>query len=380
MADASNENSGKLLMTPWEPCNGDILKAAMEGVKDEFFKVAKELGFDSKDKAYCPTDSGIYLPLPIQVFNGEIVWIGLVRLAKKGTIGGYWASIRSSHLAESDAGGYTLTGFNISPFGMLSFVDNNVYKFGDLVREYPKDWKPCVGDRLKQCKGVMEKIKSKFEEDFNKPLGLTQIPKPQYHPLDSGICKLLPTDAPDGFSHYIGLVQLSKPGTIGGYYASIRVSEFSSHTLVVPNPFKLEGYIVSDKPWLQFVRKGQNITRIGFVGDKGLAVDALANNNNSGSDDEKKQMAALSIGSMDYLPTGSIQSTMDSFKDKIKEKCGIVGDLDTFQVVSATACSPNVSFCCFFCCQFEFFFFFLFVCFLNNCTARHFTALNALLF
>ena len=358
-ATTNNKNDGKLRITRWKKCSGDSLvecQRRMLAIKNEFLKVAKEM-FGLEFPAYNTTDSGIWLPVPRGIVGGTTYYIGKVRLAAPGTMGGNWASIRVSYPGGIADAQYTLEGFIISIFDRLNFVDKNVYELQgtEIFNNNSKNWQPCSGDSLKQCIAAMEGVKDEFYKVAKEKCGYS--PPTDYYPTDTGIC-ILAAPKLGGANHFIGLVKLSKPGILGGYYASIRVSQ--SRGIMTQNPFTLRGFIISVKPWLQFVQQG--VYRFGDAAKKGIQLAELEkkqddNNNNNNGDGDNTKIARIGDGTMDYLPTGSIQSTMDAFKDEIKAMCGISGDLNTFQVVSATARSTiGVEYLQYICCSFIYLF------------------------
>ena len=161
----------------------------------------------------------------------------------------------------------------------------------------------------------------------------------EYTLKNSGICFIACPPCYNGFNSYIGLVALeycSVDGLVFQYYASIRFSQ--AVMLPALPPFQLEGFITSTYSYLPWVSRG--LYRFGSdVKPDGKTIRFTTSLSTKDDGNEKQQISFVS-GKMDYLPTGSIQKIMDSFKDEIKKKCGITGDLDTFQVVSATAYSP----------------------------------------
>ena len=104
--------------------NGDV-KKAMEGVKEEFLKKAKEVEFSGSD-CYDVQEPGWVLK-----FDGDEWFIGLVKVSKQTEIPGseYWASIKVFKKKEK----YSLEGFIISPDNHLQFIVNGVYVFKPSV-------------------------------------------------------------------------------------------------------------------------------------------------------------------------------------------------------------------------------------------------------
>ena len=323
-------------------------------VKDQFWKKAGELGFKSKDKEYNPTNSGISLLL-----MGGFHWIGVVKLSQPKTVGGFYASIRVSQIRGTieGPGPYVLEGFIISISSSLNFVD-----VGQYVIEYPPpsssiatDWIPRDDNSLKLLQNAMNGVKDEFFK-IAKERGYDP-PNKEYHPTDTGICKLL-----SGGQHFIGLVRLAKPDVLGGYWASIRVSQVVGTQN--PMPYVLQGFIISVYPWLQFVNEGV------YQFDSGVAKVA-----------DGKEMKMMAIkpsvikndinnttlwvnGQMNYIPTQSVQGNIDYLKSQILSEAGVVeSDLKTFQIASASVC--NARYVCFILC-FVFSFCFLFNLFWLN--------------
>ena len=379
-----------VLQYRWKECEGETLIACKKAinsaiVKDEFFKVLKDkFGIDVKNKEYDATDNGICLLNPAIIMNGFNYYTCLVKFPLKSLLGGFFASVRVVQgvaIGLPNGKEYELQGFIISFFSKLNFVQNKQYSFyplkfgsfgsfgplhtlasnnkqndayeskkndnanGKLLPSgpgpvippnhiYPKNWKPISGDTIKTCQQGLNAVKNKFFA-MAKERGYTGSPK-DYTLGDTGICWMLKAYIHPGWAYFIGLVRLTTLTQDGlplyTFYASIRFGQIIGWP--TNDPFELEGFIISRNPFLQWVSNG--LYRFGSdvkPDDKAIILTSI-----STKDKNDKQLSFVS-GRMDYLPTGDIQKVMDSYKDDIKKKCGIIGDLDTFQVVTATACT-----------------------------------------
>ena len=337
----------------WEKCHGETLKLlheAMNGVKDEFWKEAAKEGFNPQNKEFRPTNDGICL---LQI--GYQQFIGLVELTPPDLIGiigtpAYYASIRVSHVVGTlPIMPFRLEGFIISQYNKLDFVDIGqriVFGGEHLLKT---GWQSCANEgTIKLLKNAMNGVKDDFFR-IAKQRGFDVLNK-EYHPTDHGICKLL-----KGGQHFIGLVQLSKPGTIGGYYASIRVSQIVG--TLEPMPYQLRGFIITIYPWLRFVQDGVFAFGNGIivVGDN----DDNKNNNNNNNKNNKKIVKSVKIQQpkanlkvnakqlgtqMYYVPVGGtsqVSQNIDYLKDSILKAVGLTPDaIDTFEIASAALCRP----------------------------------------
>ena len=380
-------NKDGVLRNLWQNCEGETLvacKKAMKHVKGEFFKTLKnKFKIDVKNKEYDTTDDGICLIMCPPDLIGGNYYTGLVKLNYDDQLGGYvWASIRVvNNIGIEKMPPYQVQGFTISVFKKLRFVQNGKYLFdpiltgiingglrpinltkkeekelknaestiGDskvLSNIYPKNWRPLgndplVGGTFATCKQGLEHVKKDFFK-MAKERGYNGSDK-YYTFNNNGICFITCPPSMNGYNSYIGLVALEtfgnlELGLIYTYYASIRFSQAVGIEDVPP--FQLEGFIISVMPTLQWVSNG--VYRFGSdvkPDDKAISLAVGKDDDNKDNQDNNKQKISFFSGRMDYLPTGSIQTTMDSLKDVIKKQCGITGDLDTFQVVSATACN-----------------------------------------
>ena len=331
--EESEEKSGIIIgpgpVVFWERCEGETLKLcklAMKGIEKEFLGKCKEF----KIKIYETTNKGICL---IQ-FTQE-TFIGVVKLTLDGAIANnyYYASVRVLK-QDKNKEEYKLQGFFVSKYSNVKFVEDGQYHISLGQQRFPKGWQSCNNkETVTMLKDAMKGIKDEFFA-VAKIYGY-QGNNNAYDPTDSGICLL--TDAGIGVNCYIGFVQLSKKDDPGLYYASIKVSQLMD--VMPPQPYKLLGFIIDMKPWLQFVCDG-----VHRVGGSIVSSPLQANNNNNNNndkDDSKLSQSSnvLSVrNGMSYIATGYPQQLVDNFKDIIKQMANISGDLDTYQVVCATSC------------------------------------------
>ena len=367
----------------WKECEGDQIlacKTAVKCVKDEFFKALKDkFDIDVKNKNYDTTDNGICLIFCPPSLNGANYYTGLVKLPNDSLFGCVkWASVRvrQNVLVDTNKPEYKLQGFIIGMFKVLNYVRAGQYEFypimvfggpgpailskherqrlKNLLKKmggpgapsypphiYPRNWKPCIDNK----KGIKEMLNSAQIKDsfFKEAEKLGYIPgssKTYEFTGDAIFC----TKDDDQLTSYIALVRLSTiefsvpPNIKLTFYASIRVECYEG----IEDPLiftVLGGFIISLNPTLQFVRNG--VYRFGKeVKPDGKIISVSSDDS---KDNKEMQLTFMNSG-MDYLPTGEIQKTMDAFKEDIKKKCGIVGDLDTFQVVTATSCGVEYFF------------------------------------
>ena len=395
--DDVKNNKDSVSESRWKECEPksiygslEACKAAMESVKDEFFKTLKDkFGFDDKaikDMIYVFSDSGICLILCPPALNGYNYFTGLVQIKAEellpggaSGIGGLWASIRVRVPYGLEKEKNKLQGCIISLYPNINFVQDNQYsclpwwyfrsiksgksgKSGKSIDEskndgngklsvslnpppcvYPKNWQPVKGSSLETCQTGLNDVKSEFFK-LARLCGYNGSEK-EYTFTDVGICCLFKDPLIPGYSYFIGLVKLEtfiEFGLAITYYASIRFSESVGIGTVPPvvSPFVLEGFKISCESRIQWV--DYNVQLFGRdVKPDGKIISLTSTSKEKGNGKNEENIIFIPSG-MDYIPTGAIQQTVNSLKNEIKKKCGIIGDLDTFQVVSATACNSTV--------------------------------------
>lgn len=110
---------------------------------------------------------------------------------------------------------------------------------------WPFGWGPADAKTLKEG---MNDVKDEF---IKKAKEILKHEYPGYEPTDTGIILNLM-----GGQQMIGLVKLSKPDMLGGYYASIRVAR-AVGLATGSGPWGLTGFLIDSKPFLNFVNDGQ---------------------------------------------------------------------------------------------------------------------------
>mmetsp|Transcript_39980 Transcript_39980/g.63990 ORF Transcript_39980/g.63990 Transcript_39980/m.63990 type:complete len:265 (-) Transcript_39980:68-862(-) len=126
-------------MPAWVTVNSDqlkLVKEAMEKVKDEFIKSVKEkLGMDWPSNGYNVQDLG----LRFSFLAGGEIYVGSVKTAAPGMVGGYQASIRFSRMTGTEKPQpFTVSGYIVSMYGSLQPVNDGEYVFHGLPSHFEK--------------------------------------------------------------------------------------------------------------------------------------------------------------------------------------------------------------------------------------------------
>eukprot|EP00484_Ammonia_sp_Unknown_P003204 CAMPEP_0197073022 /NCGR_PEP_ID=MMETSP1384-20130603/210394_1 /TAXON_ID=29189 /ORGANISM="Ammonia sp." /LENGTH=255 /DNA_ID=CAMNT_0042511847 /DNA_START=139 /DNA_END=903 /DNA_ORIENTATION=- len=118
------------------PSDGYLVKEAMEKVKDEFIKSVKEkLGMDWPSDGYHIQDVGLRLDFLL----GAEVFVGAVKTAAPGMVGGYHASVRMGRMTGTEKPQpFTVSGYIVSMYGSLQPVNDGEYVFHGLPSHFEK--------------------------------------------------------------------------------------------------------------------------------------------------------------------------------------------------------------------------------------------------